>query len=61
MDIDLRAITGPPFTAELDLAAKQYAARVVGEMLAEEPGLTASELHRALVEKAEQAEAAARR
>lgn len=53
MGIDLSVITDPQFNADMDCAAKQYAARVVGEMLAEDPGLTASELHRALVKQAE--------
>ena len=55
LGIDLGAITDPRFNADLDYAAEQYAARVVGEMLAEQPELTASGLHRALVEKGEQA------
>ncbi|MCA1307980.1 hypothetical protein LC082_13845 [Microbacterium esteraromaticum] len=55
MGIDHGTITDPQFKAEMDYAAKRYVARAVGEMLAEAPTFTASELHPALVTMAEQA------
>lgn len=55
MGVDLSATMNPQFNADNDHASKQYDALAVVEMRAEDHDLTASELHQALVEKAEQA------
>lgn len=59
--MDLSTLTDPQLRAELDFAAKQYAARAVGEMLDAQPSLTASELHQLLLDQVAEAEAASRR
>ncbi len=55
MGIDRGAITDPQFNADMDYAAKQYAVRAVGELLAENPGTTTAELHQELMGRAEKA------